>query len=379
MSVSEWVTEKVTDWIISRATPDIIEIGAHSFRRIRGTFQSGRFFLKELAITQAPKMMVFSPYCNIALFDPEEFKEAISRLFDGKIPKDSFVAIILPDQGFHFGFVSIPAFALKGNLGASIEREFQITAPMPLKEYHLLFDFSPPKGKTCGVLYCAIPIGVRDEILSTFEELSLIPVSIHPSFICQSGIVKTLDTESSPHPAIWIHLGQDTTTVGIFLAGGLKRVQNLPIGAYDLTIALMKKMNISRAKAEAIKHNEVILLDEPLSEAQIEIEPYKVLEPVLGKLLQKIYGVLQLHAVESPQEGAFRRIFLSGCGGNLSNMENLIASNLGIPVTKAGNLIECTTSTGIVSPEVKSQISGSLGAIFLQTWRKDRLFRMTAA
>lgn len=380
-SVTDWFTES----LLNRSHPDVLELGTRSFRRLRGTFRDNRFFVEERAKVQAPSSFVLSSHLGSSIFDLSEFEDAVRGLYGAKIPKNRFISVIIPDQAFHVGLIALSAVLLHGSMQPIVEREVQSSSPRPLSEYQTTWEIGLGKGPKRNLLFSCLNHGTIEEVCQSFDHLGLLPLSIQPSFTQVTSLMKLLEPEASPHPSVLIHLGHEATTVVIILGGVIRRIQVLPLGAGDFTKALAKAMNVSFSDAEAWKHHEVILLEEPTSDAQGEVPAYVTLGPLFNELLTKIYNVLQMHTVEVPQEGTFRRIILSGGGSAFRNFDRLIAANLGLPVTTLGQLLKPMVSSASgpssgspLAEDVLSAIGPMIGGLHLQAWRSNRFDRMVA-
>jgi len=373
-NIADWLTEQ----LLSGVVPDVVELGTSRFRRLRGTFAEGRFQIIEPAEVPAPKSFVCSPAIPLAVFDNQAFKEAFMKLFETHRPRHRYVAIILPDGIFHIGFSSISAVLLKSGVSSFIEREVQQTAPMPLGEYKVQFEIGAGKGNKKDLLFCCLAQKVFSELFELFEEMGFVPISIQPSFVNLMGAIKLLESDSSPHPSVLIHLGNEVTTVAIVLGGNIRRIQALPLGGVDFNKFLSRGLSIKDEEAEKLKFNEIILLEEPSEEAQLEIVAYRALEPLFTDLLQRIYGFLQIHSSEFPHEGSFRRIIFSGGGSGFRNLDRLIVSNLGLPVVRIGRLLRNLPGLNGFGEEFLASFSPLLGAISMRPWHLKHFDRIVA-
>ncbi|MFZ2956651.1 MAG: pilus assembly protein PilM [Candidatus Ozemobacteraceae bacterium] len=372
------ITNRLTEWLLKGVSTDIVELGSHSFRRLRAEFNEGRFLLRETFSTPAPRRaFTFSSRLPGGIFDEEGMKEAIEKLFPKTSPRPEYVTVLLPDAAFHVGLVSISATLLKTGAKALVEREVQTSASLPLSEYQVTWEVGQGKGPKRELLFCAISRTTCEEVRELFENLDFVPLSIQPSFISLFGLVRLVENDPASHPSVVIHFGHETTVVAVTVAGLLRRIQFIPFGAVDLSTTLAQKAGMTLEQAEAALAREVILLEEPASEAQAEIPAYRILEPLFITFLQKIYGVLQLHANECPQEAAFQRVLLSGGGALLKHLDRLIAANLGLPTTCLSASIAPLIIGGMPESKVTS-FAPLLGAIALRPWDQERFDRMVA-
>ncbi len=304
---------------------------------------------------------------------------AIRGLFGGRIPRATYLSLILPDQAFFLGTLTLSSVALRTNPLALLEREIQSTAPLPLREYRLAFEAGTQVGSRHQVHFCALPKEVVADLEGTCSRLGLIPLAIQPSFLRLLHLLRLVDKEPSPYPSVLVHVGHESTTLAIYTTAGLKRVHSLPFGGTDLDRLLAGLEERDPQDPEEFKKRGIILLEDPASDAQADVPAYRRLEPLFVQFLQKLYAFLQSHTAEFPNEGCFRRIVLSGGTGCLRHLDRLIVANLGIPVTPIGAMFDAIGPHGPLSPEDKGLWAPVLGDLALQPWRIDRFDRVAAA
>lgn len=373
------VIQQLTEWFLSRSHPVTLELGTRWFRRAAGSWPDTRCLVTGRAAVPAPRMLVFSSHLPYAIFDTPAFDEAIRNLFGGKIPPETYASLVIPDQAFHSGTMTVSSVAMRTNPVAMLEREIQATAPMPLKEYKIVFEVGATMGAKSQVHFFALHKGILTDLEANFQRLGIIPLAIQPSIVRLIHLLKASDRERAPYPSVLLHFGQEGSTFAIFSNAGLKRMQFLPTGGTDLDKLLCRDAGISPAEVEAFKEKEVILLDDPASDAQGEVAAYRAIEPLFIKLLQRLYAFLQAHTAEFPNECCFQRIVLSGGAACLRHLDKLIVANLGIPVTTIGNLFESRGPGGTLNLLEKTQWAPALGDLALQPWRLDRFDKVAAA
>ncbi len=370
--------DRVTEIGLSLVTPDVVEFGTRFWRRMRGQVANGRWTLTELNAVPALNLIDWqSPDAARVIPDAVAFGRALQLLMAPRRVAGSYIAALVPDQAFHVGVLS--ALPLRNNPLAVLEREIQSSASKPLKEYQYTYEIGPQRGAKSNALFCAMLRYVIEAFLDQLDVHDLIPLSIEPSFVALASIFRSVDGEASPHPAVWVHIGHRHTCVGVLLSGGVRRMQMLPVGGANLVSALMTGLNLTAERAEAMLGTEEILLAEPTSDAQQQIPAYQAIEPILADMLNRIYGVLQQHAAEFPQEGAFRRMLLCGGGCAPRNLETLVAANLGLPVVRLGSLLNVVAPGGrtLAAPGMVG-LEPALGALLQKPWRHDRQDRLVA-
>jgi len=375
------LTRTITEWLLSRVQPDLIELGTRWFRLLRGTWEDGTWKIKTAAAVPAPRGIIFTSYLTTCLFSEASIVTAIKSLYDGIVPRETYATLILPDQAFHIGTLNLSTVIIKANPIAALEREVQNTAPMPLREYFLRFEVGMQHGNRSLIPFCALSKGVIAELEQLFQGIGIQLMSIQPSFIGTTALWKQIDQNPSPNPLALMHLGNEATTIGIAGSAGLKRIQLINVGVKDAVNALSKYSEMTPDDAEAAIMKELILLDDPTQEAQTEIPAYKALESTFSTWLHKLYGILQLHAAEVPADTTYRQIVLSGGGALWRNFDRLVADNLGLSVTRFESVLGSRLTSAFAGIDVRGGAQGFiplLGHLMLQPWKLDRLDRMAA-
>ncbi|MBF0409473.1 MAG: pilus assembly protein PilM [Candidatus Riflebacteria bacterium] len=373
------LTDSLTEMFLKRVTPDILELGTHKFRRLSGVFNGKIFDLKKYSEVPSEGILNFYPDRKTAIPSFEDFQKKIAELYGGRIPNDNHVSVVLPDHAFGMGLTHLSTVTLKINPVAAIERKVQSSMPLPLSSYKLTFESGMPKGNKTPILYSVVVDSVKKEIINACFHSGLLPMSLNPSFVVMSGLIKQLESaQNSPYPSIIIHFGHFCTSVGIYLNGMMRFFDTIPIGAKMFTDALVESENQDRKEAEKKKCEEKILLEEPTSDAQGEVASYKILEPIFAELLKKIYECLQTHSQEFPQEGAFRRILISGGGAALKNFDRLLHGNLGLNVIRLGTLFGVVGPRGPLQADEIGSIIPLLGALLLEPWNINRMEKLVA-
>lgn len=373
------VIQRLTEWFLAREEPFTLELGSRWIRVGRGRATERPWRLERWGSAPSPRGLLFNSRLATAVFDETALLEAVRAAFGGRLPPQPYVSLILPDQAFHLGTVLLSTVAVRTGALAFIEREIQNVAPLPLREYRIAFEVGVQIGAKSQVHFAALPRGILHELEEFCQRLGIIPLAIQPTFPRLLWLLRQVDRESSPYPSVLLHLGHEATTVAVYSQTGLKRLQCLPFGGCDLDRALATLPDRDPAPVEAFKQNGILLLEDPASEAQNEVEAYRVVEPLFVNLLQKLYAILQAHAAEVPNEGCFRRIILSGGTACLRHLDKLIHANLGIPVVALGTLFEMAGPTGPLGVAEKTQWAPIVGDFLLQPWKLDRLDRLAAA
>lgn len=372
------VITQITEWLLNRSQTAVLEFGSSRLRLCSGKFIDNRFTIEAFKQASTPAS-VFSSQLGQFVFDRNEMVKALKDLGGYRFPLEKYVSVIIPDQAFHFGSFQVPAIAAKTGLQPFLEREIQKTTSLSYKDYTVKYEFGEKKDNKIPVHFCALANGILSEIHSVCEESGLVPLSFQPSF---AGIVKLLrqNTPESKHPSVMLHFGNETITAGIYGHEGLRAIHLLNRGVSDLLGSIEKTRNVSHEDAERMLTSELVLLEDPNSDAQAEIETYQILEPTLIDILQKIYGFLLLFSNDHPDESGFVKIVISGGGSAIRNIDKLISANLGIPAVYINQEIEAAVAElTLPAGETTATLAAVLGNLHLEPWKLDRYDRIMAA
>jgi len=375
------LTRTITELLLARVKPDLIELGTRWFRLLRGNWQNGTWHLETAAAVPAPRGIILTSHLPMCLFDEPEIIKAVLALYGGRVPRETYAALVLPDQAFHIGTLNLSTVILKANPIAALEREVQNTAPMPLREYVLKFELGMQHGNRSLVPFSALPKLVLACLETLFQKLDIQLLSIQPSFVGTVALWRQLDPSPTAHPVALMHVGHEATTIGIASPSGLKRIQLIGVGICDAVSRLAKAVHISLEEAESAILHDLILIDDPTQDAQAEIPAFQSLEGTFSTWLHKLYGILQLHAAEIPTDVSFRQVVLSGGGAAWRNFDRLIADNLGLTVVRFETVCASRINAAFSGIGVQGGSQGFiplLGHLMLQPWQLERFDRVAA-
>lgn len=372
------IVTSITEWLLARVKPNIFELGSSRFRRVKGLYKNDSFTLGETDYVTSPDDMVFSNRLEQAVYDHESVVSSIQELFHRKRFNENYVSIVIPDQAFLLGSFSVPNVALKAGFKPLLEREVQKNATLSFKDYEIRFEPGQKVGKKTIIHYCAIPKGVIADIEVVCLESGLVPLSFQPSF---TGLLKLARITAEPNYTYsLLHLGNEAITATIYSADGLRQIQVLEMGMFDLIRSIEKAMNINFEEAKKMLEEEIVLLDDPASDAQFDVELYKILEPVFAEILKKIYGFLLLYTNDHPEENGFAKILLSGGGSRIKNIDKLIFSNLGINTGFIGAEVSKVISVNLLPvTETFESLAPILGNILIEPWNINGYDRVMTA
>lgn len=309
----------------------------------------------------------------------EELLNDLRKISDYRFPFEKHASVILPDHVFTFGSFQVPAVAIKSGIMPFLEREIHKSTTLTFKDFAVRYEFGEKHDNKVPVHYCALRLVFLQEIKKILAGAGIVPLAIQPAFAGYARLLKTSVAETK-HPSVFLHVGHDAVTGGIFNRDGFKALHVVNLGIKDLVSAVQTNSSCTESEAVEMITDEILLLEDPSSDAQAEVETYRQVESVLIDLLQKIYGFLLLFSNDHPEESGFLKIIISGEGTRIKNLDKLIAANLGIPVVNIISEIELLVSE-LVLPEAEtvSTLAPILGNLQLMPWQLGRFDRVIAA
>ena len=371
--------ENITEWLLTASKTYTLEIGSSNLRWAFGEINRPEPSLQQFRSCRAPGMQISSLQDQYK-FDGARMAEMLKALVEVKYGIEKYATVILPDQAFHFGSITVPAAAGKASLMPLLERDVQKTAFLPCNSYIIKHEASKNKDGRLTVQYCALPARIFEDISRVCNLAGIIPLSIQPSF---TGLFRLLNRHqaASEHPSVFLHIGNESVTMGIYEKAGLRTVNLIDFGVRNLLEAIMTAMGSDEDTAWQTLFSEPLLLEDPgASAAQKEILAFGVVEALLADFLQKVYGLLLLFSSEHQDESGYSRIVISGGGALIKNLDRLITFNLGIPTTTIGRELEPLKSgLNLPAREQLETLAPVLGNLILQPARRDRFDRVMAA
>lgn len=367
--------EQLNEWLIARSPVYLLEFSGKKMRWCEGCWKDNRFEIKRLKSAE----IVYESAQPDALPDVAATVKELRAISGYRFPFEKHAAIILPDHFFTFGSFLVPAVAARSGLQPFLEREIHKTTTLAFKDFHVRYELGEKRENRIPVQYCAISRTRMQTLFQIAERSGIVSLSVQPAF---TGLVKALKTATAEarHPSVFVHLGERTTTAGIFNREGLLTIHTIDRGLNDLLTAIKNACNCNNEQAFSKLTDEIVLLEDPNCEAQGEIETYQNIEAVLIDLLQKIYGFLLLFSNDHPEESGFLKIILSGEGTKIRNIDRLINANLGIPTTFFQSEVDMMVSTlTLPEKESPSTIAALLGNLMLSPWLLERYDRIMAA
>ncbi len=156
-----------------------------------------------------------------------------------------------------------------------------------------------------------------------------------------------------------IHLGHESTSVGVFRDGLLRSLQNRPIGAYDFTKQLSKHFHVPEPDADQFKRNENFFLPEPSPEQDVQYN-FTVIKNVFALLCREIFGAIESYLTKF-REFTIHEVIISGGGANFENIHVLLGTNLNTKVRCVSELYQLSVAGKPVNDAERNSLATACG------------------
>ncbi|MBI3037463.1 pilus assembly protein PilM, partial [bacterium] len=157
-----------------------------------------------------------------------------------------------------------------------------------------------------------------------------------------------------------VHLGNETTSIGIFKDGHLRTFINRPIGAYDFTKQISKHFHATEKDAEELKRNEPFFFPEPSPE-QENLYNYTVIRTTFSTMVREIFGALENY-LSRYREFSIHEVILSGGGANFQNISVLLGQNLNTVVRNVSDFYELQITGNPAETADRNSLAPACGA-----------------
>lgn len=277
------------------------------------------------------------------IIDIPTMSELIQQaLAESKI-KTSRVATGIPGRYTIVRVIPIPAELDNKEIREMVlNHEAGLYLPYPREEadvdYQKLGYFVDDDGiEKVQVLLVATRKEVTDTYLTTFEEAGLqVDVLEINSFALLRTIREQLRLFGLQEAAVLVDIEFDSTEIAIVINGVPQFSRSVPIGTYQMQMALCRAMSLPTSRDMTLLQGMVIPAT-PMDGGQTgvtEINPsMAALLRVLGELTDELRRSIDFYLSQS-ENLEIAQIFLAGPGGGLENLDEFFAQRLGLPTTQ---------------------------------------------
>jgi type IV pilus assembly protein PilM len=285
-------------------------------------------------------------YSQIDILNPKAMVEGIKNACNQARISTKKVNVSIFPEGVIVRYLLLPMMSdeeLRKAMSFEIERYVPFNNEEQVSDYQILKV--DDEKKNIKVLMVAAKKEMVDSRVKLLEEAGLTPQLV----TIDSMVLKNAFQESYPDKQSitvgLLNIGSKVTNINILRENYCYFMRDIQIGGEHITNLIKEKFEIDGNQAEQKKHN--------LSGQDREV--FKIIEPVLGNLLNEIY--LSFDYYESEFGLVVDEVFLSGGTANLSWLADFLKENLGRQIS-----ILDPTKNLIIDPSVDSQKLAGISA-----------------
>jgi len=296
------------------------------------------------------------------IVDSEGLAELIEQLLkDAKI-RPRHIATAVPMREAIIRILPIPAELNDQELKDTVlNHEASLYLPYPKEEvdldYQKLGYFMDDDGiEKVQVLLVATRKENTDIYLETFQQVGMdINVLEINSFSLIRTIQEQLKTYSGNEAVVLVDIEFDSTEIAIIVDGVPQFSRTIPIGTYQMQVALAQAMNLPTSKNTEILQD-ITIPNNPDQTASSSTSSQTWINPgmdsllkVLGELIDELRRSVNFYLNQSGDMEVVQ-ILLAGPGSGLSQIDEFFTKKLNIPATK----VDPVASLGIT---IKDELS----------------------
>lgn len=340
----------------------VLEMGTYETRlMILESAEPGEIRLKKCLSVDTSQDFVASTFIENPIMDPEPIKEAVTSLVASSGVGYENTFLMLPD---HIALVDVliaPPRYSKAEGEEALKENFEPIMPLPFDHWFLSHE-------TVGVweedeITLAIA-SLKNNVLEIggiVQKAGINPFVVDINFLNVANLIENhlISSENADKNMCLIHLGHESTSIGVFRDGVIRSFQNRPVGAYDFTKQISKHFHVPDAEADQFKRNEIFFLPEASSE-QDGLYNFTVIKNTFSVLSREIFSAIESYLTKY-REFNIHEVIISGGGACFENISVVLASNLNTKVTPISNYYNLYVNGNAVSDAEKNSLAAACG------------------
>ena len=347
-----------------RNAPELVlDLGTYGMRLL--TLESagpGEVRLKSLATTSSPREFAVSTFIENPIMEPEPVNKAIKELVTSSKTKLQNVFTLLPDHSALVTLMIGPPRYSKKELEDAVREDFSTVMPLPIEHWHILHERVGTWAADEITLAMAIVKQNLLEIGGYIQNTGMNLASVDLNFFNVANLIEyyLMSADNKGKNIALVHLGHETTSVGVFRDGQIRSFLNRPVGGYDFSKKISKHFHVPELEADQFKCNEIFFLPESSPE-QEGLYNFTVIKEVFSVLAREIFSSLEGY-LSKFREFSIHEVILSGGGANFQNITVMLASNLNTNVRTVADLYSLSVSGTVLEDSKRNSLAPACGA-----------------
>ncbi len=269
---------------------------------------------------------------------PEEFISSLKKMIDkpifGKALSNEAV-ICLPEEQSFIKLIKVENS--KDNLEDGVTEEISKCFPMSLDDTYYDYQIIFEENNVFYILVAACPKDIIDgyiEILR-FAKISVIATELESMAISRAILMdeNPFHEHKEKNNYVIIDIGASRTSVFAYSKNAILFDISIPLSGDEITLNISKELNLDRDQAELAKIT--MGLDASFAKGIVK----KSLSQMIEKISEGTKEIIAFQESRFEEFGDINKIFLSGGGANIRNINDILEKNIGIPVVVADPFI----------------------------------------
>ena len=348
--------------IIKKRIKTVLEMGTYEMRLLMlESAAPGEIRLKKCLSVDSSNDFVASTYIENPIMDPEPIKDSVSSLVKSAGLGYENTILMLPDHIALIDIIVAPPRYSKAEGEAAIKEDFEPIMPLPFDHWYVTSEVIGYWEEDEITLAIAALKNNILEIGGIVQKSGINPAVVDINFLNIANLLEAtlLSNENKGKNICVIHLGNESTSIGVFKDGCLRALQNRPVGAYDFTKQISKHFHVSDSEADQFKRNEIFFLPEQSPE-QDGLYNFTVIKNTFTVLSREIFAAIESYLTKY-REFTINEVIISGGGACFENISVVLASNLNTKVTPISEFYDLYVNGNSVSDAEKNTLAAACG------------------
>jgi type IV pilus assembly protein PilM len=303
-----------------------LDIGASSIKFAHLKKSGNEAQLMSFGVAELPHEGVI---VDGAIVDQNAIAEVIKEFFKTSRIKAGNVVAGLSNQNVISRFIKVPIMS-ENELDEAIKYEAEQYVPYALEDmnlsYHKLSIVEDEGMQQNLILLVCVQKEFVNNFMATLKTANVVP---HVLDIDNIAIINALEAQiRADEVTAIIDMGAGSTNINIVKDRVLKFTRNIPIAGNNITSVIQNVLKLDYEQAQAIKHEEGVVMMEEEGEAN---EVSEVVRTIIEELASEIRRSFDYYKAQY-REQTIHRILLSGGSAKLKNLDVFLANELGIEV-----------------------------------------------
>lgn len=340
----------------------VIEIGTYKTRMVTlDSISADKVCLKSCSELKTPSDYVVSTNFEQSIIDKSSIKANISSLIKEVQPNNKNVMMVLSDHFAITNLILLPSDQTLKDKETTIKEYFVGKMKLPYENWLVSNNVICKKDNDEITYVSAVLKKNLLEIGGLLQKTGLCPIVIDTNFFNVANLIENylVKDDNKNKNICLIHLGHQSTSLGILKEGLIKVIHNVSIGGQDLTKQISRHFHISEKEADAFKQKADFFLQE-YSDEQESFYNYTIIKSLIDNLCAEMLKTFDNYFADF-NESKIDEIIISGGGANFKNIDVLLKEKLKAPVKRICELYNLEINNEALNDDRKNSLATVCG------------------